>query len=272
MAKGKRQQRQRRPRNRGSASRTGPSTGATTSKAELGLQLVDFFDYEYGATGTPSYGNVKHYYFDTNQNLFQNNPTATEGQDSSFCRVRKVEVYVLPRRNLDQTAPSPDFTSNASAMFTCNMYTPSLAGYTRPFAAVGNSLALATNNQVTNILPQIDTFWKKVYTCNMQKTFQSGVIRPYYYGNRQCLFSMRLLDPTDGLDYAGIGNTALQVRVKVVMHIDQPIMPIQRALVNVLSNFDVGKPDVDGDGNPPVPTLRAEYVQMDIKKVLHNFR
>jgi len=270
MAKGKRQGQRRRARGQGG--RTGATTGAVTSKAELGVQVTDFFDYEYGATGTLQYGNVKHYYWETDQNLFNNNPLATDGQDRSFCRVRKVEVYVLPRRNLDQSAPSPDFTSNASAMFTCNVQTPTLAGYTRPFAAVGNAVALATNNQVTNILPQIDTFWKKVYACDMQKTFQSGLIRPFYYGNRQCLFSMRLLDPTDGLDYAGIGNSALQVRVKVVMHIDQPIMPIQRARLNILSNFNVGNPSVNGDGGDPVPTLKDEYVQMDIKKVLHHMR
>jgi hypothetical protein len=242
-----------------------------TSKAELGIQVVDFFDYKYGAAGSFDYGNVKHYYWETDQNLFDNNQSASQGQANSFCRVRKVEVYVLPRRNFDQSAPSPDYTSNASAMFTCNMQTPALSGFTRPAAEVGSSVALATNNQVTNILPQIDTFWKKVYTCDMQKTFQSGVIRPYYYGNRQCLFSMRMLDPTNGTDYAGIGNELLQVRVKVVLHIDQPIMPIQRARLNILSNFNPGRPDVDGDGGAPVVVVPPEYVQMDIKRVLHKF-
>jgi hypothetical protein len=270
MAKGKRGQRRR--ARRGQRSGAGSRTGAVTSKAELGIQITDFFDYEYGATGSLQYGNVKHYYWETDQNLFNNNPLATEGQDRSFCRVRKCEVYVLPRRNLDQSAPSPDFTSNASAMYTVNVQTPTLAGYTRPFAAVGNAVALATNNQVTNILPQIDTFWKKVYSCDMQKTFQTGLIRPFYYGNRQCLFSMRLLDPTDGLDYAGVGNEAFKVRVKVVLHIDQPIMPIQRARINILSNFNPGTPAVNGDGGDPVTTVKDEYVQMDIKKVLHHFK
>jgi hypothetical protein len=269
MAKGKRQKPRQSRRRRG---RAGASTGAVTSKAELGIQVTDFFDYEYGAPGSLQYGNVKHYYWETDQNLFNNNPLATEGQDRTFCRVRRCEVYILPRRNLDQSAPSPDFTSNASAMFTANVQTPTLAGYTRPFAGVGNSIALATNNQVTNILPQIDTFWKKIYSCDMQKTFQSGLIRPFYYGNRQCLFSLRLLDPTDGLDYAGIGNQAFKVRVKVVLHIDQPIMPIQRARLGILSNFNPGTPAVNGDGGDPVTTLKDEYVQMDIKKVLHNMR
>lgn len=269
MAKRQKAAKSRRPRrSRGGA---GSRTGAVTSKAELGIQVTDFFDYKYGAPGSLDYGNVKHYYWETDQNLFNNNSSATQGQANSFCRVRKVEVYVLPRRNFDQSAPSPDYTSNASAMFTVNMQTPTLAGYTRPSAVTGASVALGTNNQVTNILPQIDTFWKKVYTCDMQKTFQSGVIRPFYYGNRQCLFSMRLLDPTDGTDYAGIGNSLLQVRVKVVLHIDQPIMPIQRARLNILSNFNPGFPDADGDDNPPVNEVPEEYVQMDIKRVLHKF-
>lgn len=273
MANGRtRRTKQRKARNKAACNRDGPATGAVTSKAELGIQVTDFFDYTYGAPGSITYGNVKHYYWECDQNLFNNNPGAVGLSDRSFCRVRRVELYVLPRRNLDQSAPSPDFTSNASAMYTVNVSTPSLAGYTRPFAAVGNSPALATNNQVTNILPQIDTFWKKVYSCDMQKTFQSGVVRPFFYGNRQCLFSMRLLDPTDGGDYAGIGNTALSVRCKVVLHLDQPIMPIQKARFGIVANFQEGNPSVNGDGGDPPGELTENYVQMDIKSVRHNMR
>jgi hypothetical protein len=249
------------------------NTGSTNTKSELGIQVVDYFDYEYGAPGSTLYGNVKHFYWTVDQNLFDNNPTATHGQANSFCRVRRCEVYVLPRRNLGIDSPSSDpaYTSNAGGMFTVNVQTPSLAGYTRPFAQVGHSTAMATNTQVTNVLPQIDTFWKKVYSCDMQKTFQSGVVRPYFYGNNQCLFSMRILDPTDGNDYAGIGNESLHIRVKVVLHVDQPIMPIQRARSHILSNFDVGTPSVNGDGGDPPPGPFAfKYVQMDLKKVLHH--
>lgn len=271
MAKSKRQGKSRRGRAQ-PRSRAGASTGAVTSKAELGIQVTDFFDYSYGAPGSITYGNVKHYYWECDQNLFNNNPSAVGLSDRSFCRVRRCEVYVLPRRNLGPAPSAADPATNASAMFTCNVSTPSLAGYTRPFAAVGNSVALATNNQVTNILPQIDTFWKKVYSCDMQKTFQSGVIRPYFYGNRQCLFSLRLLDPTDGLDYAGIGNEALQVRVKVVLHLDQPILPIQKARLGIVSNFQEGNPSVNGDGGDPPTELTDEYVQMDLKSVKHTMR
>jgi len=263
MARAKKQSRRQRPA-RGSTRGTGSKTGAVTSKSELGIQVTDFFDYEYGASGTLQEGNVKHYYWDVNQNLFNNNTTGTSGQENSFCRVRKVEVYVLPRRNINPLQTDTSFNSNASAMYTVNVQTPSLAGYTRPTA--GTSIALATNNQVTNILPQVDTFWKKVYGCDLQKTFQSGVVRPYYYGNLQCLFSLRLLDPTDGLDYAGTGNEAFKVRVKVVLHIDQPIMPIQRAVFTVLSNNDVGQPDVNA-ATGAAPSARPEYCQMDLKSV-----
>jgi len=248
-------------------------TGSVNTKAELGIQVVDYFNYDYGPAGSANEGGVKHYYWDVNQNLFSNNALATAGQENSFNRVRKLEVYILPRIPTIGTASTdPDFNSNASAMFTANMQVPALAGYTRPSLSVGQSVALATNTQVTNILPRIDTTWKKIFACDMQKTFQSGVIRPFYYGNKQCLFSMRCLDPVDGTQYLGIGNEAFKIRVKVVLHIDQPIMPVQRALIHVLSNDNVGSPDTDNSGNPPPTIFREEYVQMDLKRVLHNMK
>jgi hypothetical protein len=265
--KGKKQPR----RARTGCGRGRSALGKVNTKAELGLQVVDYFDYEYGPAGSVTEGNVKHYWWNTDQNLFDNNALATSGQAASFCRVRSCEVYVLPRRNLTTDSTDPEFNSNASAMYTCNVQLPTLAGYTRPVGAIGNSGALATNTQVTNILPQIDTYWKKVFACDMQKSFQSGVIRPFYFENLQCLFSMRMLDPVSGTDYAGIGNEAFKIRVKVVLHIDQPIMPIQRASFHILSNNDVGGPDQDASGNPPPYPPKAAYVQMDLKKVLHNF-
>lgn len=246
-------------------------TGSVNTKAELGIQVVDYFDYKYGAAGSIDEGGVKHYYWDCNQNLFDNNPSGTSGQQDSFCRVRHAEVWILPRIPTI-TSTDPEFNSNASAMFTCNIQTPSLAGFTRPAASVGNSVALATNTQVTNVLPCIDTKWKKVYACDLQKTYQSGVIRPFFYENKQCLFSMRMLDPTDGAQYLGIGNEAFKIRVKVVLRIDQPIMPVQTSLLHVLSNNDVGEPDIDASGNPPPVPFRRAYCQMDLKRVLHNMR
>jgi hypothetical protein len=261
-------------RGRGPAAKiSAGGTGSVNTKAELGIQVVDYFDYEYGPAGSVTEGNVKHYWWNTNQNLFDNNLSGTSGQQNSFCRVRRVEAYLLPR--IPQFAFNagtldPNFNSNASAMYTCNVQTPALAGYTRPSAAVGNSVALATNTQVTNVLPRIDTLWKKVYACDLQKTFQSGVIRPYFFDNNQCLFSLRLLEPTSGTAYQGLGNEAFKVRVKVVIHIDQPIMPVQTASLYLLSNNDVGAPDTDASGNSVPVTPAQQYCQMDLKKVLHN--
>lgn len=243
-------------------------TGSVQTKAELGIQVVDYFNYDYGPAGSANEGGVKHYYWETNQNLFNNNLSGTTGQENSFCRVRKVDVYIMPRIPT-VTLSDPDFGSNASAMFTCNVQTPSLAGFTRPAGSVGNSVALATNTQVTNVLPRIDTCWKQVFSCNMQKTFKSGVIRPFYYGNK-CLFSMRCLDPVDGTQYLGIGNEAFKIRVKVVLHLDQPIMPVQTAQLFLLANNDVGTPDEDASGNPPPTLFKQNYVQMDLKKVRHD--
>jgi hypothetical protein len=228
---------------------------------------VDYFDYLYGGPGTPQEGGVKHYYWNVNQNLFDNNVLGTSGQENSFCRVRNVAVYILPRiPNI--TSTDPEFSSNASAMYTVNVQTPSLAGFTRPIGMVGGSVALATNTQVTNVLPRIDTTWKKVYSCDLQKTFQSGTVRPFFYESGQCLFSLRVVDPTNGTDYLGIGNESFKIRVKVVLMIDQPIMPVQRSSLRVLSNNDVGSPDRDANGNDP-PPFDSRYVQMDIKKVLN---
>lgn len=271
MANGKRRQRQR-PRKQRKARAGGGQmgTGSVNTKAELGIQVVDYFDYEYGPAGSITEGGVKHYYWNVDQNLFDNNRLGTSGQQASFCRVRKCDVYILPR--IPQvTLTDPEFNSNAAAMFTCNVQTPGLAGYTRPTAPVGSSVAFGTNTQVTNILPRIDTCWKKVFSCDLQKTFQSGVVRPFYYENLQCLFSLRCLDPTDGTQYLGIGNEGFKIRVKVVLRIDQPIMPVQTASKYLLSNNDVGTPDQNASGNPPPSsgTLRSEYVQMDLKKVNH---
>lgn len=249
------------PRSRTSGSRT----GAVTTKAELGIQVVDFFDYTYGSAGTATQGNVKHYFWNVDQNLFNNNLNGTNGQENSFCRIRRFEVYALPARNLT----SPTLGKNSEEMYTCNVQAPSLAGFTRPGGAVGSSLALGTNVQVTNILPQIDTFWKKVFSCDMQKTFQSGVIRPYYIENNQCLFSLRLLDPSTGTDFGGAGSENITIKIKVVIHIDQPIMPVQQARKYILSNFDVGRPDVAADGSSVPSEPAEEYVQMDLKSVKH---
>jgi hypothetical protein len=266
MAKGKSRARCPTARPRRSRGRRGggASTGAVTTKHELGLQVVDFFDYEYGDAGSATEGGIKHYYWDTNQNLFNNNTSGASGQEQSFCRVRKVEVYVLPRVNAQTAAIS---FNNADAMYTANVQTPALS----TGAQLGVSVQpLAVNTQVTNILPQIDTFWKKVYECNMQKTFQSSVITPYYFNNLQCLFSLRLIDPPTGTALGGIGNSLVKVRCKVVLHIDQPIMPIQNVNKTILSNNDMGNPTLAANGTSP--SASSEYAQIDLKSRLDLMR
>lgn len=260
MAKGRKGARRVRPTRPRGKRQGGGGTGSITTKAELGIQCVDFFDYNYQGVG----GGVKHYFWDCNQNLFNNNTSGTSGQENSFCRVRKVEVYALPRKGLNNTVVGLD--SNSAGMYTTNVQTPALTYST---AAAPTTTALATNTQVTNVLPQVDTMWKKVFTCDMQKTFQSGVVRPYYVKDQQCLFSLRLLDPVTGTDIDGVGSDTVNIKIKVVVHIDQPIMPIQKAERAIVSNNDVGDPAADAAGNPPVPG--SKYMQMDLKRVMHSF-
>ena len=252
-------------RHRGSRRSGGSNTGSVTTKRELGIKVTDFFDYDYGAGGTG--GACKHYFWNISQNLFNNNTTGlTDPSVETCCRIRRAEVYILPRKGI-----GTDIT-NAQAMYTVNMQVPGLAGFSRPVGQVGTSGILATNTQVTNVLPQVDTMWKKVLTCNYDQTFKSGVVRPFYYNNAQCLFSMRLLDPKDGGNLDGTGSESVRVRVKVVLHVDQPILPIQTASKILYSNGtmdDPGFPNAQGDP-PPKPVI--EYVQMDLSRVLDSFR
>jgi hypothetical protein len=241
--------------------RSNPSTGATTTKHEVAIQIVDFFDYETGTTGS-----VKNYWWDNAQNLFNNNVLGTSGQEDTFCRVRSLEVYVLPRRGIDVATGSEAF-NNAAAMYTVNVQTPGITNATIGVTALPE--AKATNTQVTNILPQFDTKWKRVFGCNLQKTFQSAVIRPFFDRSRQCLFSMQCLDPTSGLPIDGEGSETVKIRVKVVLHIDQPIAPVQQAKFAVLSNNDTSTPQIDLSG-VALPEIRPSYCQMDVKRIRDN--
>jgi hypothetical protein len=252
MAKGKRMSRPRGRRGNGS------KTGSTTTKHEVGIQIVDFFDFTTGSTG-----NVANYWWDNRQNLFNNNTTGASNLDETFCRIRSLEVYALPRRGIDVQQGLSEF-NNAAAMYTVNCQTPGLANGTAGLTAFPP--AQATNTQVTNVLPQFDTKWKKVFSCNMQKTFQSSVIRPFTDGFRQCLFSMAILDPTTGEPLDGQGSETVSIRIKVVLHIDQPIAPVQTAKFVVYKNSDVTTPQLDLDG-VQLPEIRPSYCQMDLKKV-----
>lgn len=251
---------------RGSRRSAGSSTGAVTTKKELGIKVTDFFDYDYGAGGTG--GACKHYFWDISQNLFNNNQTGlTDPSLETCCRVRRAEVFILPRKGIGGTD-----VNNAQAMYTVNMQVPGLAGFTRPTGALGTSDILATNTQVTNVLPQVDTMWKKVMTCNYDTTFKSGVVRPYFYNNAQCLFSMRLLDPKDGGNLDGTGSEDVKIRVKVVLHVDQPILPVQTASKILYSNGTMNDPGFPNAPSDPPPKPVVEYVQMDLERVLDKFR
>ena len=253
-------------RHRGSRRSAGSNTGSVTTKKELGIKVTDFFDYDYGAGGTG--GACKHYFWDISQNLFNNNETGlTDPSLETCCRIRRAEVYILPRKGIGSTDEN-----NATAMYTVNMQVPGLAGFTRPSGAVGTSDILATNTQVTNVLPQVDTMWKKVLTCNYDTTFKSGVVRPFFYNNAQCLFSMRLLDPKDGGNLDGTGSESLRIRVKVALHVDQPILPVQTARKILYSNGVMNDPAFPNTPSDPPPKPVVEYVQMDMERVLDKFR
>jgi hypothetical protein len=250
------------------------ATGSVTTKSELGIQVVDFFDYgvlDPVAGGIPQ--DVTNYFWNINQNLFNNAPTATSDKTGTFCRVRKLEVYVLPLKGFNLAEANAPNDSNADAMYTVNAQVPGIS------LTQGSTFspAVAADTQVTNILPQFDTFWKKVLTCDLDKTFSSGIMRPYFnegvQRTDQCLFQMSIRDPTNGLPYLPADETSnpLGIRVKVVMHVDQPIAPTQNAELRVFRNEDFSRPSTAQNG-APYSSARPQYVQMNLTKRLDKFR
>jgi hypothetical protein len=247
------------------------STGSVTTHAELGLIVTDFFDYNvvpaFGTTPLP----VTNYFWNVDQNLFENSAAAPIlDNELTFCRVRKIMVYVLPAKGFEIGSGSGPNTNNAQGMFTVQAQVPGVSGSNA-------DAALATNTQVTNVLPQIDTFWKKVLTVDYDQTFKSGVVRPYFdatgvQASAQCLFQMAVVDPTDGLPYLNNTDDNLVIRVKVSIHVDQPISVIQRASLRVFKNESFATPSTVGSSGDPFATTEAEYVQTDIRSVLNKFR
>lgn len=249
------------------------ATGSVTTKSELGIQVVDFFDYgvlDSAAGGIPQ--DVTNYFWNINQNLFDNAPTVTADKTNTFCRVRKLEVYVLPLKGFNLAEANAPNDSNADAMYTVNAQVPGVS------LTQGSTFspAVAADTQVTNILPQFDTFWKKVLSCDLDKTFSSGVMRPFFNEGAQrtdqCLFQMSIRDPTNGLPYLPADETSnpLGIRVKVVMHIDQPIAPTQAAELRVFRNEDFSRPSTAQNGTPYSPAT-AQYVQMNLTGRLDRF-
>lgn len=246
------------------------STGSVVTKKELQVKVVDFFDYNVNDPNTGVQMQVNNYWWEINQSLFDNaGAQVVDGSDQTFCRVRRLEVYVLPKKGFNLTGEAnPPNNTNALGMYTVNCQVPSQA----QDATTTGPDALATNTQVTNVLPQVDTFWKRVLSCDLQKTFQSGVARPFLRNHdsgrkcAQCLFSMSITDPTTGGPYlpgSQVDDPEFGIRVKVVLHIDQPISVSQSASLSVFRNEDFSKPATNILGSPwsaPAPS----YVQMAV--------
>lgn len=259
------------------------STGAVTTKHELGIVVNDYFDYN--ALGTAQAGNVpqfvSHYWWNNGQNLFNTDPTVPAGIDQTFCRVRKLEVWVLPQARGLRVPPVGliQDVSNAEAMYTVSCQVP---GTTFQPTGQTGAEAFAANTQVTNVLPQFDTKWKKVLTCDLQRTFQSSVMSPVFspfvpgtttrYTN-QCLFSMSVLNPTDGKAYltGNVDDPEPSIRVRVQITLDQPIQTSNAAQLRVFRNEDFSEPYL-GQNDIDFPGTVAQYVQADLRSVRDNFR
>jgi hypothetical protein len=242
----------------------GGGTGSVTNNTEVGITVTDFFDYQpflASAGGAAQY--VANYFWETDQNLFDNG-----GQtDRTFCRVRSLEVYVLPLKGFSIVGTEPNQT-NATGMITVNCQTPGVG------VGSGTSVkATATDTQVTNVTPQFDSVWKKVFSCNLQKTFESAVIRPFFEGTAQCLFSLEVVDPTTGETYlSGSEDGGNQpIRFKVVLKVDQPVTPYQQAKIRVFQNEDFALPSTPQNGAAyTAPTL--DYLQMRINGAKNTMR
>jgi len=246
----------------------GGGTGSVTTKRELGLTVTDYFDYtteDSTAGGISQF--VTNYYWDVGQNLFDNSGSAPGSQGNTFCRVRRVDVWVLPTcRSFGATGPN-----NAQAAFTVNCQTPGM-GQQFYSAPLPQNTAYATNTQVTNVLPRIDTKWKKVFACDLQKTFQSGTVRPVFvplYPTNQCVFQMSIVNQTDGTPYLG-GDDQPPIRVKVQLTLDQPISTRQNASLAVWRNEEFALPYIEQNG-VAYPGTSDQYVQIDLKSVRDNF-
>jgi len=253
----------------------GGGTGSVTTKRELGLTVTDYFDYtteDATAGGIPQF--VTNYYWDIGQNLFDNSGTSPPpgGQENTFCRVRRVDVWVLPTcRTFEPRQGQGDPINNAQAAFTVNCQTP---GMGQQFNAINPlvAVAYATNTQVTNVLPRIDTKWKKVFSCDLQKTFQSGAVRPVFVPTlptNQCIFQMSIVNQTDGTPYL-VGDDQQPIRVKVQLTLDQPISTRQNASLAVWRNEEFALPYVEQNG-AAFPGTSDQYVQIDLKSVRDNF-
>lgn len=254
-------------------SRSG-GTGSVTNKSEIGIKVTDFFDY--GVDDSAAGGiaqSVSNYFWNIDQNLFENDVASSASR--TFCRVRSLEVYVLPQTGLDVSGDNRPNKSNATGMYTVNAQVPGVAALSQAGAGY-SATALAADTQVTNILPQIDTFWKCVLKCNLDKTFKSGTMRPFFASANnvirdQCLFSMSIVDSTTGQPYFSSSDDTFKIRVKVVIHVDQPVATSQKASLCVFRNEDFALPSTAQNGSN-YPSTASEYVQMYCTGKMDAFR
>jgi len=263
----------------------GASTGAVNTRSEISLQVVDYFDY-FGWSPGATAGNflcpVTSYFWRLSQNLFNNNPspgTAYDGTDT-VSRVRKFELWVMPKVSI-----AVSNRSNSRAMFTVNVQVPAVtdSGET---GGTGDATVFATNTQVTNVLPTINPRWKKVMTCNLDNTFRSGVYRPFFAFSSdpattnqlydQCLLQLSITDPDSGDPYyevpASPSPDSDSIKFKIVMHVDQPIQPINEASLAVYSNDTFARPNATqstSGGQVSYPGTSEQYCQMGIKGILN---
>jgi hypothetical protein len=256
----------------------GPSTGTVTNKTELGICVTDFFEYGVGdPSGIPQF--VSNYFWEINQNLFDNASTfpGDLGQET-WCRVRSVKVWVLPVLGFQSVGSDPGApTSNSGGVFTVNVQTPGCVVEPAPGTTPAPAQrAFAMDTQVTNVTPQIDTFWKPVFSCDLQKTFQSGVARPFIQpfgaqarSQAQCIFQMSIVDPDTGKPFIVTDNYTIKVKVQLM--IDQPVSTLQSAGLVVFRNEEFTSPALEQNGTPYSPPI-PNYVQMRIKSVMDNMR
>lgn len=267
------------PRPISSLYKRGSTTGSVTTKKELGISITDFFEYGVADAATATSQFVSNYFWEINQNLFDNNTTfPSDLGEETWCRVRSVKVWVLPVKGFNSLGGNPAAaTSNTEAMFTVNVQVPGVSAEPPPGSTPAVSdRAFALNTQVTNCLPQIDTHWKQVFHCNLQKTFQSGVARPFIQpfgaqarSQAQCVFQMSIVQPDNGRPY--ISDPNLTIKVKVQLIVDQPISTIQQAGIKVFRNEEFTSPALEQNGTPYAPPAPS-YVQMNLQSVMDNLR
>jgi len=182
------------------------------------------------------------------------------------------------RGDIPTAGATPVIETNANQMLTVNVQCPGIVANRDETVA---NTANAMDTQVTNVLPTINPKWKKVFTCDLQKTFQSGVARPYFHKggltppsySNQCLFSMSITDPVSGRPYqtGNYDDADPDIRVKVKLLIDQPIAILNRAKFAVFRNEDFALPGT-GQNGPNFYDSAESYCQMDLVRALDYMR